>query len=213
MPLQYRKTLTVSAASTTAVAALQAPAAAGTLTLANGTLPNGGQRPTLTATTDLSARTFTFVGTDRIGNAVTTTLAGPNNNTVTLPMTLATITSIAYTGGTMGAATISAGYAAQADLAPLPLDLSSDATNVSLTCVIVSGASTPAYTVRFTQSNVQDATLSPASYVWFNHSSLVAQTASATGNFAAPVVAVSVFLDGGGAASVDFVVIQSVKSS
>lgn len=214
MPLQYRKTLTVSAASTTAVAAAQTLVGAGNMTLASSTvtLPNGGQRPQLTSTGNISAVTFTWYGTDRLGNAMSMSMAGPNNNTVILPATMATVTRVAADGA-VGTNT-SAGYAAQADLAPLPLDLSSDATNVSLTAIIVSGAGTPSYTVRFTQSNVQDATLNPGAYVWFNHASLVAQTASATGNFAYPVVATSLFLDGvSGAASADFIVIQSVKSS
>jgi hypothetical protein len=48
--------------------------------------------------------------------------------------------------------------------------------------------------------------------VWFNHATLVAQTAAATGNFDKPVVACSVFLDGiSGAASVDFIVIQGTS--
>lgn len=214
MPLQYRKTLTVSAANTTAVAAAQTLGDAGNMTLVSSpvTLPNGGQRPSLTSTGNISGVTFTFTGTDRIGNAISKSMAGPNNNTVVLPATFATITQVAADGA-VGTNT-SAGYAAQADLSPLPLDLSSDPANVSVAVQNLSGSATPAYTVRYTQSNVQDASLNPGDYVWTNHASLVAQTADASGNFAWPVVAVSLFLDGqGSAASADFVVLQSVNRS
>jgi hypothetical protein len=211
MPLQYRKTLTVSAANTTAVAAAQTRVGAGNLTLASATvtLPNGGQRPSLTSTGNLSAVTFTFTGTDRAGNPMSMSMAGPNNNTVVLPATMATITQLA-SSGTVGTNT-SAGYAARADLNPLPLDLRSSPTDVSLTIQGFTGAGTPAATVRFTQDNVQkfDGSYNLGSVVWFNHATLVAQTAAATGNFDKPVVACSLFLDGNDqAASVDFIVLQ-----
>lgn len=204
MPLQYRKTIVVSAASTTAVAASQTPGAAGNLSLTSATvtLPNGGQRPEIVSTSDISNRTFTFTGTDRIGNPMTATLTGPNNATVILPFTMATITNIAISGAAAGALTV--GYAAQADLAPLPLDIYPSPTNVSLTCEIVSGS--PTYTVYFTQDNVQDATLNPGSYVWIAHATLVSQTATATGNFSAPVVATSLFVSG--ASTMTFIVLQ-----
>lgn len=211
MPLQYRKTLTVSAANTTAVAAAQTRVGAGNITLASSTvtLPNGGQRPSLTSTGNISAVTFTFTGTDRAGNAMSMAMAGPNNNTVILPATMATITQLA-TSGTVGTNT-SAGYADQADTNPLPLDTIYDPTNVSLTLQNFTGSGTPEATVRFTQNNVQafDGTYNLGTVIWFNHATLVAQTAAATGNFDKPVVACGLFLDGSGAAAtVDFIVIQ-----
>lgn len=212
MPLQYRKTLTVSAADTNDVAALQTLGGAGNMTLTSSTvtLPNGGQRPSLTSTGNISARTFTFTGTDRAGNAMSMSMAGPNNNTVILPATMATITQIAVDGA-VGTNT-SAGYADQADTNPLPLDTIYDPTNVSLTLQNFTGSGTPEATVRFTQDNVQafDGSYNLGDTIWFNHATLVAQTVPATGNFDKPVVACGLFLDGSGAAaSVDFIVIQS----
>src|SRR5688572_24398910 len=106
MTLQYRKTLTVSAEDTTAVAAGQTRVGAGNLTLTSDTvtLPNGGQRPSLTSTGNLSAVTFTFTGTDRAGNLMSMSMAGPNNNTVVLPATMLTITQLA-SSGTVGTST------------------------------------------------------------------------------------------------------------
>lgn len=221
MPLQYRKTLTVSAASAAAVAASQTPAGAGNLTLTASTvtLPNGGQRPSITsAGSDISNRTFTFYGTDRAGNSMSMAMTGPGAGLrVILPATMLTITRVAISGVAAGAITV--GYAAQADLNPLPLDTRADPTNVSLTIQSFTGAGTPAATVRFTQSNVQDtdASMAPPTYnlgdvVWFNHATLVAQTAAATGSFDKPVNAVSLFLDGNDqAASVAFIVLQGTS--
>ena len=217
MPLQYRKTLTVSAASAAAVASSQTPSGAGNLTLTSSTvtLPNGGQRPSITSGgADISNRTFTFTGTDRSGNAMSMSMTGPGAGLrVVLPATMATITNVAISGAAAGAITV--GYAAQADLNPLPLSRNADPTNVSLTLQSFTGSGTPAATVRFTQSRVffdaQDATAyNLGTVVWFNHPTLVSQTSAATGGIDRPVVAVSCFLDGNDqAATVDFIVIQS----
>lgn len=222
MTVQYRKTLTVSAASANAVATSQTPAGAGNLTLTSATvtLPNGGQRPSVTsAGADISNRTFTFTGTDRAGNPMSMSMTGPGAGLrVILPATMATITNVAISGVAAGAITV--GYAAQADLNPLPLDTRSTPTNISLTLQGFTGAGTPAATVRFTQSVVQDvvglsgsrSTYNLGTVVWFNHATLVAQTAAATGNFDKPVAATSVFLDGNDqAASVDFIVLQGTS--
>jgi len=217
MPLQYRKTVTVSAASAAAVAASQTPGAAGNLTLTSSTvtLPNQGQRPSVTsAGADISNRTFTFTGFDYSGNAFRLAMTGPGAGlTVVLPATMYQITNVAISGAAAGAITV--GYAAQADLAPLPLDRFADPTNVCLTLQNFTGAGTPAATVRFTQSrvfyNAQDTTsFNAGTLVWFSHPTMASQTANATGGIDRPVVAVSCFLDGNSqAATVDFIVIQS----
>lgn len=225
MTVQYRKTLTVSAASANAVATSQTPSGAGNLTLTSATvtLPNGGQRPSVTsAGGDISNRTFAFTGTDRAGNPMTMSMTGPGAGlTVVLPATMATITNVAISDAAASAITV--GYAAQADLNPLPLDTRSSPTDISLTLQNFTGAGTPAATVRFTQDPVQGLSgfnagfnspgLAPAynlgNLIWFNHATLVAQTAAATGSYDKPVVATSVFLDGNAqAASVDFIVLQ-----
>ncbi len=220
MTVQYRKTLTVSAASATAIAGSQTPGAAGNLTLASSTvtLPNAGQRPkVISAGADISNRTFTFTGTDSNGTAMTKSMTGPGAGlTVILPATMLTVTNVAISGAAAGAITV--GYAAQDDLMPLPLDTRSDPTNVSLALQNFTGAGTPQATVRFTQDPIfalnafGNSTFNLGTLVWFNHATLAAQTAAATGSFDKPVVACSVFLDGiSGAATVDFIVIQGTS--
>lgn len=100
--------ITWPVSSTTAIAALQTLGAAGAMTL-NGPLsgpttrsPVGqAQMPdsfnrklTLTSTGNISGVSFTIVGTDYDGNAVTEALAGPNNNTVTSVNNYFLVTSV-----------------------------------------------------------------------------------------------------------------------
>lgn len=196
MPLQYRKTLVVSAASTNGIAASQTPVGAIDLTLASSvvTLPNTGQRPQIITTSDLSNRSFTFYGTDITGRLKTYSIVGPNNATLVVPSTFYTITRVAISGTAAGALTV--GWAAQADLQPLPLDTRLSPTDIGFACIIVSGS--PTYTVRFTMDDVQDATLDPGAYVWFDHPIVSGQTANNTGNFGKPVVAASLYMTGAG---------------
>ena len=190
------------------------PAGAGNLTLTSATvtLPNGGQRPSVESASNISNRTLTFTGTDRAGNPMTMSMTGPNATEVVLPATMATITNVAISGAAAGALTV--GYVAMADTNPLPLDTRSDPTSVSLTIQNFTGAGTPEATVRFTQDNVFafDGTYDLGDIIWFNHATLVAQTAAATGSFDKPVVAAGLLLDGNDqAATVDFIVLQGTS--
>lgn len=65
---------------------------------------------TLTSTSDFSAVSFTFIGTDTAGLAQTETIVGPNNSTVTTTHYFASVTSI--TPSALAAGNISAGYPA-----------------------------------------------------------------------------------------------------
>lgn len=198
MAVQYTKTLTVSGASTTAIAALQAPTSGTALTLAATTTPNTGQRPSLTSTANLSGINFTFVGKDYNGLAMTVTMAGPNNNTVVMDRSMKTITSITPNG--TSASTVSAGYAAEADLPPIPCDVRYNPTDISFSCYIVSGS--PTYTARFTMENPNavgydsNPTWAPGSAVWWNHPIVSSQTTSNTGNYGKPIGAASLYVSG-----------------
>lgn len=208
MPLQYRKTLTVSAASTNGVAASQTPSGAGDLTLASTTvtLPNQGQRPQIVpGATNLAARTLTFYGTDYTGRTQSIAVTGPNAANYTIPLTFASLTRVAIDGAAGGA--FSVGWAAEADLQPLPLDTRYAPTDVGFACQITSG--TPTYTARLTMADVQDASLNPGGYVWFNHPIVVSQTANQTGNFGKPVVACSLYASG--VCVMEFIAIQGVS--
>lgn len=76
-----------------------------------GTTTFATERPlTLSSTSDFSARTFAFVGTGTDGAALTETITGPNNSTVSTVGYFASLTSITPSGLTAG--NISAGFSA-----------------------------------------------------------------------------------------------------
>lgn len=99
------------AADTAVYAALQAPTANVALTLtaaATGAALLATPRElTFTSAADLSAITFTIVGTDRWGSPATGTIVGPNANTVTSKTIWRAITSI--TPSATSASTVSVG--------------------------------------------------------------------------------------------------------
>lgn len=102
--------------NTALFAALQVQTGGTPLTLAATTIPaTAGQiyltaaPVTLTSAGNLSAGTFTVIGTDRRGNALSEVITGPNANTVSGHFLFATITSI--TPNTTSATTVSAGVA------------------------------------------------------------------------------------------------------
>ena len=64
-----------------------------TPTLVTTTL-NPARRLTVASAGDISARVFTFTGTDRAGNAITETVTGVNNNAVTTRQQFATVSSV-----------------------------------------------------------------------------------------------------------------------
>ena len=205
MPVSYRKTLTVSAASTNGVAASQTPGAAGDLVLASATVtvPNGGQRIQIISAANLSARTFVVYGTEKnTGRTQTYSTIGPNATTLILPITFATVTRISVDAGTGAALTV--GWAAQGDLGPMPINARANPSDVGFSCVITSG--TPTYTARFTMGDVQDATLNPGSLKWFDHPIIVSQTADSTGNYGKPTSAGSLYASG--VCTMDYVQIE-----
>lgn len=205
MPVSYRKTLTVSAASTNGVAASQTPAVAGDLTLASAivTVPNGGQRIQIISLADLRTKNFVIYGTEKnTGRAQTYATIGPNATTLILPITFATITRISVDAGTGAALTV--GWAAQGDLGPMPVNSRASPSDVSFSCVITSG--TPTYTARFTMGDVQDATLDPGARKWFDHPIIASQTADNTGNYGKPTTATSLYASG--VCTMDYVQIE-----
>jgi hypothetical protein len=195
MAFGYRRTLTVSAASTNGVAASQTPSGAADLTLASTivTLPNTGQRPQLISLADLSNRTFTFYGTEPVtGRTQTYAMTGPNATTKIAGVSFATITRIAISGAAAGALT--AGWAAQADLGPCAMDLRMNPTDIAFACIIDSG--TPTYTARFTMDDIYADTYDPGLGKWWDHPIVVSQTADNTGNYGKPVSAIGLYASG-----------------
>ena len=89
-------------------------ATASTLTI-NGAKASGGvatlnsaRQITLASAANLADKTFTITGTDANGDALTESLTGPNNSTVTSTKHFLTVTEIAFTDGTSG--TMTAGF-------------------------------------------------------------------------------------------------------
>jgi len=81
------------------IASLQSNGAASLLNLKNTVIKNFGRTITLTSAFNNSGVNFTITGTDIYGAPATTTLAGPNANTVETSQDFHTITSIAASGG------------------------------------------------------------------------------------------------------------------
>lgn len=194
MPLEYRKTLTISAASTNGVAASQTPSGAGDLTLASSTvtLPNTGQRPQIVTLANLSNRTITIYGTDYAGQSQSIAFTGPNATNYEVPLTFYTITRVAISGAAAGA--FSVGWAASADTPPLPLDVIGAPTDISFGCVVVSGS--PTFTVYLTMDKVLYGSSDPGLWTWFAHPIVTGQTTSQTGNFGKPVTACKLYATG-----------------
>lgn len=196
--LRISQTLTLSAADTNDVAALQTLVGAGNLTLASAivTLPNAGQRPSLTSAGNLSGVNFTVYGTS-IGNpqtAFTSTLAGPNANTVVFGVGFATITRIAADAAV--GTNVSAGWAAEGETPTWPCDVRMNPFSIGFAVIVPSAGTT--YTVQFTEDDVFAANYDPDDTVWFNHPSMTALATSSTANFGKPVTAFRVYGSGAG---------------
>lgn len=108
MSFESRDFVSYTAAPTAAdrdgVCAAQTTAGAGDLVIA-GALASGGvatfgeqQRVTLYSAGDLAALTFTVYGTTTVGDSISESLAGPNNNTVATAANFKTVTRVAASG-------------------------------------------------------------------------------------------------------------------
>jgi len=105
----------VAAADDDGIVVSITPTAAGVIS-ATGALVSGGvatfdvpRNVSITSTANLSAFTFSWVGTDKYGEAITESLAGPNNSTVYGLKAAKTLTSISATGATSAAIKVGSG--------------------------------------------------------------------------------------------------------
>lgn len=212
MPLGFNTTLTISAADTDGLALAQTLGAAGNMTLVTSTLPNGGQRPSLTSAGNVSAVTFTFYGTSRDGTTeMTYAIAGPSGNTVIVPVTFGTVTRIAASAAVASAT--EAGWAAEADTQPYIVELFTDPTEIAFVLDEVSG-------VTMTAQHTYDDILlrdyggalvyTPATALWFNHATAASKAADFEATYTFPVRAVRMY--GSGAGSARFVGWQATNT-
>lgn len=207
---------TFSASSTTAVAAAQTLAGAGLLAL-NGSavipaqpsgvaayakFDDGVNRPlTFTSTGNLSAATLTVVGLDASGNAVTSSIAGPNNNTVAtteLYNRILSIRSSAALGTAMSAGSGTTGVTNWAGLDYYP-----NPANVGLWLQITG---TISVTVQMTPDTIQDPTTAPHT---FNHGYLTAIVADAASALTYPAEACRMLINSSSGGAAKFTVMQA----
>lgn len=131
--------------------------------------------------TNHSTKTIVLVGTGANGEAITETIAAPNNAaTVTSTKFFASLTS-ATVSATIGVDTFDIGWTAAAVTPWVDVDYGKDNFNVS---IAVQKGGTINYDVQHTMDTAYDGAVA------FNHASLAGQTASAYGNYTAPVVSV-----------------------
>lgn len=142
--------------------------------------------------TDHSGKTATIVGTDANGNAQTEVRALPaGTSTVTGVKYFKTITSVTPSA-TIGVDTMNIGYAANAVSPTVVMDYNFAPFNVGLGVEITG---TINYGLQHTFDAVFDPTVLYATYVFFDHPSIVAQTTSKDGNYAAPVVGIRLIVN------------------
>lgn len=207
---------TFSASSTTAVAAAQTLAGAGFLTLGGATVvlaqPNGVaayakfddgvNRPlTFTSTGNLSAATLVVVGLDASGNAVTSSIAGPNNNTVAtteLYNRILSIRSSAALGTAMSAGTGTTGATNWAGLDYYP-----NPTNVGL-WVQITG--TINIDIQLTPDPINDQVITPHT---FAHAYLTGVTADAVSALTYPARASRMLVNSSAGGSAIFTLIEA----
>jgi hypothetical protein len=182
------------------IAAAQAVAAAGNLTL-NGALISGGvytaadgtgiaRQISVTSTGDDSARTLMVTGTDADGRAQTEAIAGPNTTTESAKY-WATVTQIAVDDGTVG--NISAGIVDELCTNTFPLNRYSH--TGALVQLDVTG--TIDVTVQGTAQNIQQTFTDQESIAWISvqDTDLVGATADAWGNLDVGTTAMRVVIN------------------
>lgn len=181
----------------------QTPGAAGNLTitgaLASGgsvTLSTGQQIVGVYSGSNIAARVFTIYGTDGSNNAISDTVTGVNNSTVSTVLNFKTVTRVAVDAGT-GAA-VEVGITGVSASPPIPLDQHVSPHNTALFIEILTGLTVNAsvqYTFDdvFLQSNFTSAT----GLNWVTHPVLVGVTASTDSNLSAPPAAVRLLINSG----------------
>lgn len=158
MPRAKTLTLTMVASNDDAICAAQTPGGAGALTL-DGVLVAAGvatldvpRHLLLTTSADESAKTVAITGTDRYGNALTTSTTLPNNTTkIVTGYNFKTVTGITIDGAT--AAAIKVGTANSLDSPWVPLDWR--ATDAATITVHLSTGANLTYNAKSTVSDIQ----------------------------------------------------------
>lgn len=205
------QSITLSAAVGNAVCASQTPLAAGALTI-NGANASGGiytapsstpRHLSITTLANESTKTFTVVGTDRNGLAMTFSTAGAGSATTTVyPVAFNTITSVSVSAAT--AAAITVGFAAASHTGWIPLDRY-DSDTLGIQIALTTGAALT-FTMQSTLDDVQSG-LAENSQTAIN-SSVVTGTASAIHTIEHAVTAIRFLVNGWTGGGATFTVLQ-----
>lgn len=205
MSLRINYTVAVAAPNTAGIAALQTLSGAGSLTLTSPSVVVGsgyGQLVTLTSAANLSAVNFTVTGTmpGDPAKVITSTVAGPNATTVNVDY-FATVTSVTASAG-FNPNQVSVGWTNKGISPALPCDVRQTPFAIGLGCVIESG--TPLYSVQHTFSqmwNRDQSPIDPLTWQWFTNASINNIGVSTDGNYAFPVSAIRLLVNGTGTVS------------
>lgn len=194
-------TKTLAAASANNIAQSQSPAA-GVITL-NGSRVTAGvatldtqRQVRITSGGNDTGITFTVIGTDQSGVAITETVTGASGSTADTTMSFYKITSVTHTGSV--ATTVTVGTNGVGATLPIVLDQHVSPFAVALYIEIASTA-TVNVTVQYTPddvfslANVQSAT----GLKWTSHASLTGKTSSTDSNIAFPAAAVRMVVNSG----------------
>lgn len=137
----------------------------------------------LTSAANLSGITITVTGTDADGNAQSEAITGPNANTVEGTKFFTTITDVSASA-TLGANTLDIGWSDTMVGPTIPLNWRQESFAVSLAADITG---TIDYTVQHCLDDIRSSY--PSLLTWWDHSSMVGDTADSDGNYAFPVSA------------------------
>lgn len=193
------------------IALAQTTAGAADLVI-NGALASGGvvqladqQAITLFSAGNLAAITFTAYGTDRDGNALSTSRAGPGAGlTVAFPENLYTVTRIA-TSALVGT-NVEAGVDGTGASRPIPLDLHIVPFAVSFRSRIASGTAT--YKLQYTYDDVFTSTWADGTQTWQDSPTMTGQTGTSDAAINDPIIAARLAITTAGG-SVEMRVVQA----
>lgn len=189
-------TLVSQVADDNGISTVQALVGAGNLTI-TGALAAGGvatfTQPsyvTVASVGDDTGITWTVTGTDKDGAVLVETMAGGNGAALATTIhRFKTVTQIHGSGAT--ANNVIAGTAATANSEPCPMDYHPAPVNIAL--FFTTNGNTTAFKVQYSGDDpwsYADADTYNALGTWFDHASLTAMTAKASGSILTPVRAV-----------------------
>lgn len=187
----YTQTLTLQATDIDGVCASQAPAGAGSLTIA-GALASGGVATlsaasilTVTTTSDETGETITITGTDANGIVISEALAGPNASTVNTTLYFKTVTAVTVTAAATG---VTVGHTSTNGCvsASIPCKWYDRDWKASVGVYLASGGTGSGLTVQVTQDDPYTDTAAR----WVDHDVLAGLSANGLDNLYFPVQAI-----------------------